>query len=114
MNSAILPPLVSSEWNWRLRAACRGDHVGRYFNDDKERGPTKRARDASAKAVCGTCPVVGACLDWALTVGEAYGIWGGATPSERVALSKASLLLKAGQIEDPDSAALIPMIRSVA
>jgi WhiB family redox-sensing transcriptional regulator len=87
----MLPPLVSEKWNWRLRAACRGDHVNRYFNDDKERGPTKRARDASAKAVCANCPVIGACLDWALSVGEAYGVWGGATPSERADLTKASL-----------------------
>lgn len=35
------------------------------------------------KAVCETCPLKQACLDWALKSGEPFGIYGGLTPDER-------------------------------
>lgn len=38
---------------------------------------------AQAKAICRTCPVRKACLNYALETGQDYGIWGGATESER-------------------------------
>lgn len=112
--TAILPPLVSADWNWRTRAACRGDHVDRYFNDEGERGPTKRARDASAKAVCATCPVRAVCLNWALTVGEAYGVWGGTTPSERADLSKAAVIPISARAAEPALTGSLSASRVVA
>ncbi|TYB69988.1 WhiB family transcriptional regulator [Nonomuraea sp. PA05] len=42
---------------------------------------------AEAKQVCGSCSVVAACLDWALTMGET-GIWGGKTEEERKSLKR--------------------------
>jgi len=36
-----------------------------------------------ALLLCRTCPVRLACLEHALSEGEHYGIWGGATPDER-------------------------------
>lgn len=36
-----------------------------------------------AKAICATCPVRNECLNWAVSRGEAYGVWGGTTPEER-------------------------------
>ena len=80
---AALPALVSSNWDWQVQAACRGAGVDLFFNPDAERGKSKRMREARAKAVCATCPVIKDCLSWAMDVAEPYGVWGGLTPDER-------------------------------
>lgn len=80
---AALPALVSENWDWQVNAACRGAGVDLFFNPDSERGKSKRMREAAAKAVCVTCPVIEQCLSWAMTVGEPYGVWGGMTADER-------------------------------
>jgi WhiB family redox-sensing transcriptional regulator len=67
---AKLPALVSDDWNWQARAACRGMDASTFFNPDNERGRSKRTREAQAKAVCAECPVIAQCLDWALSVRE--------------------------------------------
>ena len=41
------------------------------------------AQIAEAKAVCTRCPVREACLRFALSTGQGYGIWGGLTEDER-------------------------------
>ena len=41
------------------------------------------AKVAEAKAICSGCPVRQECLDYALDSRQAYGIWGGKTPTER-------------------------------
>jgi WhiB family transcriptional regulator, redox-sensing transcriptional regulator len=41
---------------------------------------------AEAKAVCATCPLIGACLEYAIETGQEYGVWGGATEGERAAM----------------------------
>lgn len=58
--------------NWRHHAACRDEDPELFF-------PLNVAQAAPAVAVCNRCPVAGACLDWALETGQAYGIWGGQT-----------------------------------
>ena len=80
---AALPALVSENWDWQVKAACRGVGVDQFFNPDAERGQAKRTREARAKAICATCPVIAQCLDWALSVGEPYGVWGGLSAAER-------------------------------
>jgi WhiB family redox-sensing transcriptional regulator len=37
-----------------------------------------------ALEICGGCRHQDECLDWALETGQAYGVWGGTTPAERV------------------------------
>lgn len=39
-----------------------------------------------ARALCATCPASAACLEYALTHGEDWGIWGGTDPDERRAI----------------------------
>jgi WhiB family transcriptional regulator, redox-sensing transcriptional regulator len=78
-----LPSVLAENWDWQIKAACRGMDSELFFNPDNIRGPAKRAREAAAKAVCTDCPVVTECLRWALTVREPYGVWGGLTPEER-------------------------------
>ncbi len=62
--------------SWRQRAACRGVDPNIFYpvsDDDAE----------EAKAVCSSCPVRQACLEYSLTAREREGVWGGLTERER-------------------------------
>jgi WhiB family redox-sensing transcriptional regulator len=76
-------PLVS-DWEWQENAACRELPTEMFFHPDGERGPRRKARVESAKAVCATCPVLNQCREQALALHEPYGIWGGLSEEERV------------------------------
>ncbi|MGH9095006.1 MAG: WhiB family transcriptional regulator [Acidimicrobiales bacterium] len=69
MNST--KPLV-----WRQRAACRGVDPDLFY-------PVTDEDAEEAKAICRSCDVREACLDWALSSRERDGVWGGATERER-------------------------------
>lgn len=71
---------------WRARAACLREDPDLFFPIGNT-GPTLEQID-EAKAVCGRCPVVEQCLDWALRAGQVEGIWGGMTEGERRALRR--------------------------
>lgn len=71
----VIPPIP-----WAVDAACQS-HDPELWMDDKPGRPT-----AAAKAVCAACPVRGACLAHALAYGEPWGVWGGLTTRERVAM----------------------------
>jgi WhiB family redox-sensing transcriptional regulator len=78
-----LPRVVAEIWDWQLRSACRYADTSLFFHPDGERGPAKDRRDAAAKAICATCPVLAQCRSHALQVREPYGVWGGLTEDER-------------------------------
>jgi WhiB family transcriptional regulator, redox-sensing transcriptional regulator len=61
---------------WRKRAACRGIDPEMFF-------PVTDEEAEEAKAICATCPVREACLEYALAHREREGVWGGATERER-------------------------------
>lgn len=63
---------------WRVQAACRGMDPN-LFHPDSGGFAGQRA----AKAVCWACPVREACLEYAVTNGERYGIWGGMSERQR-------------------------------
>jgi WhiB family redox-sensing transcriptional regulator len=72
---------------WQHRAACRGPHAAVFFPPPSfERKFEKLAREERAKMICGSCPVAGPCLDYALSIKEPHGIWGGLSEAERRAL----------------------------
>ncbi len=81
-----LPAPTPEEWEWPSKGACRDADVTQFFHPDFERGADRDRRAAAAKAVCARCPVQQQCRDYALTVGEAYGTWGGLDEIERRAL----------------------------
>ncbi|HET6286049.1 MAG TPA: WhiB family transcriptional regulator [Amycolatopsis sp.] len=62
-------------------AACRGEDPELFF-PVTETGPGAR-QAARAKAVCARCPVISACLAFAVDNGLAEGVFGGLTRSER-------------------------------
>ncbi|GDY28663.1 WhiB family transcriptional regulator [Gandjariella thermophila] len=81
-----LPQPVAERWDWQLYGACRGFDSTLFFHPDGERGPARERREARAKAICFSCPVLEKCREHALAVQEPYGIWGGMGEGERRAL----------------------------
>ncbi len=51
-----------------------------------ERKAERHDRELRAKEICLSCPVIHACLDYALTIREPHGIWGGRNEAERRAI----------------------------
>ena len=69
---------------WHLRAACRGPESALFFPPSTpERRDDREARESHAKEICAQCHVRDDCLEFALRVREAHGIWGGLTEAER-------------------------------
>lgn len=64
---------------WRTRGACQTVDPETFFPAPSEPADT-------AVALCRTCDVQGACLAWALEVGDCHGVWGATTPRERRAM----------------------------
>ncbi len=66
---------------WRELAACRDTDPDLFFPV----GTTGPALEqiANAKAVCGTCDVKQACLEYAITTNQDSGVWGGTSEEER-------------------------------
>jgi WhiB family redox-sensing transcriptional regulator len=79
-----LPPPLFDEWSWQYRGNCRDYPLEVFFPE--ERGKRLRAREEQAKRICGNCPVMASCREYALRAPEAYGIWGALTPRERARL----------------------------
>jgi len=72
---------------WQLRAACRGPQASVFFPPGTfERKDEKLAREARAKEICRTCPSKQPCLDYAISIREPHGIWGGLNEAERKAM----------------------------
>ena len=61
---------------WTARAACRGIDPGLFY-------PARGESTREAKDICAGCLVRVECLDYALTAGEKFGIWGGKSERER-------------------------------
>ena len=78
-----LPRPVSDHWEWQLRGSCRGVDPSLFFHPEGERGPRRSNREAAAKAICATCPVLVQCRTAALAAREPYGVWGGLSEHER-------------------------------
>ncbi|MGH3437914.1 MAG: WhiB family transcriptional regulator [Sciscionella sp.] len=78
-----LPGTNTEAWDWQLHGSCRGMNSEFFFHSDAERGRARDFREARAKAICRTCPVLVRCREHALNVQEAYGIWGGLGENER-------------------------------
>jgi WhiB family redox-sensing transcriptional regulator len=73
--------------DWVLRARCREEPTDTFFPDTRNRGVSHDR----ALALCQECPVRAECLDFAVSNGEKYGIWGGTVPHERRKLRRAWL-----------------------
>jgi len=77
---------VADVWEWQLQGACRDADPMLFFHPESERGPARTKRDAAAKAVCESCPVLTSCRNHALAVREPYGVWGGLSEDDRTTM----------------------------
>lgn len=76
MQSKLIEALAMGELSWQDYANCRGADADLFF---PERGASTR----KAKSICGECQVRAECLDFAIDIGEKFGIWGGMSERER-------------------------------
>lgn len=63
-------------YEWMDEAVCAQVGSEIFF-------PEAGANPNEAKRVCRNCPVKAECLDYALSHGMVYGVWGGLTEAER-------------------------------
>jgi len=69
---------------WQQRAACKGPQSVVFFPPSHlERKDEREGREQRAKSICAICPVRAACLDYAMSIHEPHGIWGGLNEVER-------------------------------
>jgi WhiB family redox-sensing transcriptional regulator len=66
---------------WRDQAACQHTEMGLFFPTGSSGLAVKEIQ--AAKAVCRTCPVRAACLQFAFETNQESGIWGGKDENER-------------------------------
>ncbi|MEZ5142575.1 MAG: WhiB family transcriptional regulator [Acidimicrobiales bacterium] len=67
-----------------MKAACRGPQASVFFPPPQfERKEEKLERESRAKEICTTCAVRKDCLEYALSIREPHGIWGGLNEVER-------------------------------
>ena len=67
--------------NWRSAGACLSADPDLFFPVSPA-GPAQK-QIIRAKMICTGCAVRRQCLEFALTHGQTYGIWGGTTPEDR-------------------------------
>ncbi|GAA1554114.1 hypothetical protein GCM10009731_05500 [Streptomyces globosus] len=72
--------------DWRHNAVCREEDPDLFFPIGNT-GPALLQIE-EAKAVCRRCPVLEACLQWALESGQDEGVWGGLSEDERRAMKR--------------------------
>jgi WhiB family transcriptional regulator, redox-sensing transcriptional regulator len=96
------PKQDNTSLEWKQRGACNGlDPAIMYPN----RGDTLGSR--KAKAICGGCVVRGMCLEYSMSNGEKFGIWGGMSERERRLLRRRRALLE-GASKLATSEAFVP------
>ena len=72
------------ETTWRVAALCRDEEAMHFFAPNHmERKEEKGLREGQARAICAQCKVREICLEYALSVGEPHGIWGGLNELQR-------------------------------
>ena len=76
MDTKLIESLMVAKLSWQDFANCKGADQDLFF---PERGASTR----KAKAICGACSVREDCLEFAITNGERFGIWGGLSERER-------------------------------
>jgi WhiB family redox-sensing transcriptional regulator len=76
MRGTLIEALAGMDLSWQDYANCRGADADLFF---PERGASTR----KAKGICMACEVREQCLDFAISQGEKFGIWGGLSERER-------------------------------
>ena len=69
-------PEITESTDFFADAACQGADTTVFF-------PVSDTFAGEAKAICATCPVAEACLEYAISTRQGDGVWGGLTAVER-------------------------------
>ncbi|MGP4003999.1 WhiB family transcriptional regulator [Streptomyces sp. 8N706] len=85
---------VSTAAPARPRPACADEDPELFFPIGNT-GPALFQIE-EAKVVCGRCPVMEQCLQWALENNEHSGVWGGLSEDERRAMKRRAARKRAG------------------
>jgi WhiB family transcriptional regulator, redox-sensing transcriptional regulator len=72
---------------WMTDAACRDEDPELFFPVSSGGAGAEQIRNATA--ICHRCGVQAECLRYALVNHVRYGIWGGRTEQERLAMTRA-------------------------
>ncbi|MGP2441955.1 WhiB family transcriptional regulator [Streptomyces sp. JW3] len=78
LNDTITAPDLA----WQEEALCAQTGGDFFFPE-----PGSSVREA--KRICALCPIRPACLEFALSNDERFGVWGGLSEKERLALRRA-------------------------
>ena len=72
--------VLKTQWidiqDWTDKAMCKNLDTQIFF-------PKRGEATTPIKLICGSCPVVQPCLEYALKSGEKFGVWGGTSERER-------------------------------
>ncbi|KND44673.1 WhiB family transcriptional regulator [Streptomyces sp. SID5476] len=79
MHYDTITPIDSA---WQERALCAQTGADFFFPE-----PGSSVREA--KRICGMCEMRTACLEYALSHDERFGVWGGLSEKERLRLRRA-------------------------
>ena len=74
-------PFSSDPPRWTVEAGCKG-RTSLFFPPLAERPQARERREAQARVICETCPVLIECRDTA-RLNHEYGFWGGESEEER-------------------------------
>lgn len=75
--------IATPDLDWQEDALCAQTGAEFFFPE-----PGSSVRDA--KRICALCPIRTACLDFALSNDERFGVWGGLSEKERLELRRAT------------------------
>ncbi|MFE0806016.1 WhiB family transcriptional regulator [Streptomyces sp. NPDC058794] len=73
--------IATPDLAWQEEALCAQTGGDFFFPE-----PGSSVRDA--KRICALCPIRTACLEYALSNDERFGVWGGLSEKERLALRR--------------------------
>lgn len=74
-------PGAPASTDWRHNAVCREEDPDLFFPIGITDPVLLQIEEA--KSVCRRCPVMEACLQWALATAQDHGVWGATDPAER-------------------------------
>jgi WhiB family redox-sensing transcriptional regulator len=83
---------------WMESAACRG-RTNLFFGLAGERPERRVRREARARALCATCPVLTSCRAMARNQGE-NGFWGGESEEDRALAGFAPVSISRRSVQD--------------
>lgn len=72
---------LKSPPDWMEDALCTEVGVAEFY-------PEKGESPQEAKKICAACEVQSECLEFAMTLDDQHGVWGGLSPHERRVLKK--------------------------